>query len=55
MISLQVQKMTQSLVQISGFESCYKVKSLQFAENITQIHYKTMKITSQNKSDREIY
>ena len=54
LISLQVQKMTQNRVQILGFKSFPRAKFFPFEENITLIHCKTMKMTSQNKSDREI-
>ena len=50
-----MQKMTQNRVQILGFESCDKTKTLPYSEKITWIHYKTMKITCHTKSDREIY
>ena len=54
-ISLQVQKLTRSCVQILGFEYCHKAKILPYTENITQIHFKTMEMICQNKSDQEIY
>ena len=46
-ISLQVQKMTQNRVQILGFKSCHKEKIFQYVENTTQMHYKTLSMTSQ--------
>ena len=46
-ISLQVQKMTQNRVQILGSKSCRKEKIFLYVENTTQMHYKTLSMTSQ--------
>ena len=46
--------MTPNRVQILQFKIVIE-KILPYAENITEIHPKTMKMISQNKSDRDIY
>ena len=47
--------MAQNRVQILGFKNFLKAKILSYTDNVTEIHFKTVNMTCQTKSDREIY